>query len=449
MKLTQPGVLSRMLHSRFILILTLALSLSLVYLANQYFWQVDLTQNKRNSLSEQSIALLQQMAAPVEVIVFAAKDDVTNGDKFRQSMVDFIGRYQRVKPNISLSMLSVQENPSLAREENITVDGEMVVKYSQQSMHIVPPLNEERFTNLLLKLSRAESRHIGLVTSAQPFGQVTAGANNQLKKALSRQGYTIINIADRVQDYSEEKLGALILNDATPIDQNQATILSQYIAGGGNMLWLVGNHSHDNFAPIINQLGLKVIAKPLQQHSGDEVTGSEVYANYYAQHPITQQFSMKIAFSEVYAIDGKPAHNQGWEVRPLVLVASGQAQPPESVSDEGSAQETMPKTHQVALVYERKVKEKVQRIVVIGDTQFLSQRSLDKTANKQFLANIMQWLTFDAIKLAIKPKRLKDVNLIIPEQSALPKMIGYTVQYAIPLLMIILTFYIIHRRRKY
>lgn len=449
MKLTQPVVLNRMLHSRFMLILTLALSLSLVYLANHYFWQIDLTQNKRNSLSEQSIALLQKMAAPVEVIVFAAKDDVTNGDKFRQSMVDFIGRYQRVKPNISLSMLSVQESPSLAREENITVDGEMVVKYLQQSMHIVPPLNEERFTNLLLKLSRAESRHIGLVTSSQPSGQVAAGANNPLKKALSRQGHIIINIADRVQDYSEEKLGALILNDATPIDQNQATILSQYIAGGGNMLWLVGNHSHDNFAPIINQLGLKVIAKPLQQHSGDEVTGSEAYANYYAQHPITQQFSMKIAFSEVYAIDGKPAHNQGWEVRPLVLVASGQAQPPESVSDEGSAQETMPKTHQVALVYERKVKEKVQRIVVIGDTQFLSQRSLDKTANKQFLANIMQWLTFDAIKLAIKPKRLKDVNLIIPEQSALPKMIGYTVQYAIPLLMIILTFYIIHRRRKY
>jgi len=61
----------------------------------------------------------------------------------------------------------------------------------------------------------------------------------------------------------------------------------------------------------------------------------------------------------------------------------------------------------------------------------------------------MQWLTFDAIKLAIKPKRLKDVNLIMPEQSILPKMIGYTVQYAIPLLMVTLTFYIIHRRRKY
>lgn len=449
MKLTQPGVFNRMLHSRFILMLTLALSLSLAYLANHYFWQLDLTQNKRNSLSEQSIALLQQMVAPVEVIVFAAKDDVTNGDKFRQSMVDFIGRYQRVKPNISLRMLSAQENPSLAREENITVDGEMVVKYSQQSMHIVPPLNEERFTNLLLKLSRAESRHIGLVTSSQTSGQVAADANNPLKKTLGSQGYTIINIADRMQDYSEKKLGALILNDATAIDQSQAKILSQYIADGGNMLWLIGNRAHENFAPILNELGLRVTAKPVQQHSGEEATGTEVYANYYAQHPITQQFSMKIAFSEVYAIDGKPAHNQGWEVRPLVLVASSQAQLAESVSDEGYAHETIPKTHEVALVYERKVKEKVQHIVVIGDTQFLSQRSLSKAANKQFLANIMQWLTFDAIKLAIKPKRLKDVNLIMPEQSILPKMIGYAVQYAIPLLMITLTFYIIHRRRKY
>ncbi len=75
-------------------------------------------------------------------------------------MLDFIARYQRIKPNITLNILSAHENPSLAREENITVDGEMVVKYQQQSMRIVPPLDEERFTNLLLELSRAESRHM-------------------------------------------------------------------------------------------------------------------------------------------------------------------------------------------------------------------------------------------------------------------------------------------------
>lgn len=450
MKLNQRSIFDWVMHTKAFLVIALSICLSLGYVANQYFWRIDLTQNSRNSLSQQSIDLLARMPSAIDVTVFALKDDVTNGDKFRQSMLDFMARYQRIKPNITLNMLSANDSPNLAREENITVDGEMVVKYQQQSMRIIPPLNEERFTNLLLKLSRAESRHIGVLGSVEPLEQPSEEEPLLLKKTLNSQGYSIKKIAESDGDFNAAHLGALILNSPKPMTADQQALLQQYIARGGNLLLLADSQTNNNFTALSHQLGLTVHPQTIKQQAenldGDD--HHEVYANYYAQHAITQQFSLKTIFYAAHEVTGKPALAQGWKVTPLVLVAAAQADPSQPAFQKASLVEAMLVPHQVVLAYERKIKEKVQRIVVIGDTRFLAQQSLKHVGNQQFVGNVLQWLTFDAIKLSIKPKRLMDVNLVVPEQSVLPKLIGYMVQYLIPAVLILLTFFVLHRRRK-
>lgn len=450
MKLNQQSMMGWVMHTKLFLVMMLCLCLLLGYVANQYFWRVDLTQNSRNSLSQASVELLARMPSTIQVTVFASKDDVTNGDKFRQSMLDFMARYQRVKPNITLRILSVQENPTLAREENITVDGEMVVNYQQQSMHIVPPLNEERFTNLLLTLSRAESRYVGVLPSLTQVDQHSNEGRGLLIKTLNRQGYTVKKIVDNDRLLSAANLGTLILDASMALDNNETAFVQQHVASGGNLLWLVDHQSADNLAVLTEQLGLKVSGSIIKQQASVTEDGahSQVYANYYAQHAITQQFSMKTVFSAAHELTGKPPLQQGWKVTPLVLVASAHADASQQAFQKTSLSEPVIVPHQVVLAYERQVKEKMQRIVVIGDTRFLDQPSLNHVANKQLVANIMQWLTFDAIKLTIKPKRLNDVNMIVPEQSVLPKLVGYTVQYLIPAVLMFLTFYVLHRRRK-
>jgi ABC-type uncharacterized transport system involved in gliding motility auxiliary subunit len=450
MKLNQRSIFDWVMHTKAFLVIALSICLLLGYVANQYFWRIDLTQNSRNSLSQQSIDLLVRMPSAIDVTVFALKDDVTNGDKFRQSMLDFMARYQRIKPNITLNMLSAHDSPTLAREENITVDGEMVVKYQQQSMRIIPPLNEERFTNLLLKLSRAESRHIGVLDSVEPLEQPSEDEPLLLKKTLNSQGYSIKKIAESDGDFNAAHLGALILNSTKPMTADQEALLQQYIARGGNLLLLADSQTNNNFTALSHQLGLTVNPQIIKQEA-ENLDGDghhEVYANYYAQHAITQQFSLKTIFHAAHEITGKPALAQGWKVTPLVLVASAQADATQPSFQKASLSEPILVPHQVVLAYERNIKEKVQRIVVIGDTRFLAQQSLQHVANQQFVGNILQWLTFDAIKLSIKPKRLMDVNMIVLEQSVLPKLIGYTVQYLIPTVLILLTFFVLHRRRK-
>jgi hypothetical protein len=305
-------------------------------------------------------------------------------------------------------------------------------------------------TNLLLKLSRAESRHIGVLDSVEPLEQPSEDEPLLLKKTLNSQGYSIKKIAESDGDFNAAHLGALILNSTKPMTADQEALLQQYIARGGNLLLLADSQTNNNFTALSHQLGLTVNPQIIKQEA-ENLDGDghhEVYANYYAQHAITQQFSLKTIFHAAHEITGKPALAQGWKVTPLVLVASAQADATQPSFQKASLSEPILVPHQVVLAYERNIKEKVQRIVVIGDTRFLAQQSLQHVANQQFVGNILQWLTFDAIKLSIKPKRLMDVNMIVLEQSVLPKLIGYTVQYLIPTVLILLTFFVLHRRRK-
>ncbi|WP_081978185.1 DUF4350 domain-containing protein [Methylotenera sp. N17] len=431
------------MHTKSCLIVMLCLCLLMGYFSKQYLFSVDVTQNNRNSLSQPSISVLKSMPDAIQMTVFASKDDMTHGDQFRQSMQDFIARYQRTKPNISLNIFSTHENPALARSENITIDGEIVVKYQQQSMHIFPPINEERFTNLLLKLSHTKSRRIALLDAANQSQSQDNSDYLALKRALNQQGY---GITERSDDLNAAKLGALILNTSDSLTSSKVTQLQQFIDQGGNLLWMVDDHVNVSLSELADRLGLKVSEAIIQQNSSQKISqvSKEVYANYYAQHPITQQFSMKTIFSWPHEINGQPPVEQGWKVTPLVLVVT--------TSDaEGQKASTVEPTlvpHHVVLTYERKLNAKVQRIVVVGDSHFLTSQSLSKGGNQQFVSNILQWLTFDATKVTIKPTRLKDVNMIVPEHSVAPKLIGYTIQYIIPGLLSFLTFYVLYRRRK-
>ena len=113
-----------------------------------------------NTLTEGSIGVLKEMDGPINLTVFATKDDVNKGDKFRQGIINFIARYQRSKPDINIKFISPVEEPKLAQDMGIRVDGEVVVEYNKRTEHITPPFAEQELTNLLVRLTRTNEKPI-------------------------------------------------------------------------------------------------------------------------------------------------------------------------------------------------------------------------------------------------------------------------------------------------
>ena len=87
--------------------LFIILVLLLGFISNQYEFSKDITQANRNTLTEGSIGVLKEMDGPINLTVFATKDDVNKGDKFRQGIINFIARYQRSKPDINIKFLVI------------------------------------------------------------------------------------------------------------------------------------------------------------------------------------------------------------------------------------------------------------------------------------------------------------------------------------------------------
>ena len=76
------------------------------YLSNQFVLTKDVTQANRNTLTQGSIEVLENMPNPINLTVFATKDDVNNGDTFRQGIINFVSRYQRTKSDLSIKFIS-------------------------------------------------------------------------------------------------------------------------------------------------------------------------------------------------------------------------------------------------------------------------------------------------------------------------------------------------------
>ena len=142
-------------HGVFVILLLLLVIL-LGYLAAQTRLQWDVSQNARNSLSEASLEILKNLQGPVQVTAYATEQHAQFGG-LRKTIADFVALYQRAKPDLSLTFIDPAEQPKLAQEAGIHMNGEMVITFNQRREHLTV-MKEQAFSNALMRLARAEDK---------------------------------------------------------------------------------------------------------------------------------------------------------------------------------------------------------------------------------------------------------------------------------------------------
>lgn len=120
----------------------------------QFRYQWDVSQNNRNSLSQASLDVINKMSGPIGVTVYATPQDVQLGD-IRKIISNFLMIYQRVKPDLVFEFIDPIEQPDLAQEAGIRMNGEIIITFDHRSEHLTA-INEQAFTNALMRLVRSE-----------------------------------------------------------------------------------------------------------------------------------------------------------------------------------------------------------------------------------------------------------------------------------------------------
>jgi ABC-type uncharacterized transport system involved in gliding motility auxiliary subunit len=437
-----PAHRSRLRHlaqNGSFVVLVVVLTALIAVVARQHAVQWDLTSSGRNSLSAASVDVLRKLAGPIVVTAYATPHDPRLGD-LRKHIGDFIARYQRAKHDVQLNFIDPRERPKAAAKAGVQVNGELVVEYRERSERL-STLSEFDFTNLLIRLSRTESR---LVMSLDGHGErsLVGAANHDLGdfgKQLASKGLSVNALNLAIAPQVPDDVSVLVV--ASPqIDVPPAEVakLISYVERGGNLLWLIDQEPLNGLQELAERIGLVlspgVVVDPDAIEHGGRPVMSVAAPGGYGGHPVLESMRVNTLFPFARAINVNEF--DGWRSTPLVEVAARGWIETDDLGGRivfDKARDT-PGPVQIAVALERMREEKTQRVVIVGSGHFLANMYLGNGGNLDLGVNIVNWLAGDERLISIQPRSAPDTTLTLSKGGLLAIVVTFLIVVPIVLL---------------
>ncbi len=376
-------------------VLFLAAVALLGYLSQRHSLAVDWTASGRNTLSAASAALLERMPGRIHVRAFVSGDD-----RLREAVRQLVDRYRRSHPRITLEFINPQREPRETERFGVRQDGELVVEYEDRRRN-VQGLSETLLSNALARLARESARWVAY-TSGHGERDLLGGARGDLGefgRHLQSLGFNLQPLAaDGPRQVPDNVAVLVVAQPAQPWPDTVAAQVSDWLAAGGNLLWLA---DPGGTAPpaLARSLGVTpepgLLVDPTSRLNG-QPTPEFVLVTGYASHPTTAGLDPFTAFPTATSLAWEA--RDGWQVRGIAATGlrawreTGDLD--RAVRFDDGADAAGPLDLVVALERPRPAGGS-QRVMVFGDADFLSNAYLGLGANRALGSNAMNWLSGD------------------------------------------------------
>jgi hypothetical protein len=236
--------------------------------------------------------------------------------------------------------------------------------------------------------------------------------------------------------------------------------IKAYLEAGGNLLWLLDNDNLQGLQEVADYLGMTISKGIAVDMSAAEYKydAKNAFSSAYGDHAITRTFQYGTMYPEAHEIDAKASFDLGWKVARLVEVAQKGWLESEPLVNGGVKQKVTfdsktdkPGPINIGVALEREYGKKGQRVIVMGNANFLSNTYITTFGNLDFGLNMINWLTGDDSLITIQPMPLKDINVTIPSDDKsriVAWMVFHGFQFFIPLAFFIAGFWLWWKRRK-
>ena len=416
----------------------------LAWLSTRYSFDADWSSSGRNTLSIDSRQLLDEMPDPIHVTAFATENALV-----REHIGDLIGRYQRYKANVELTFVNPDAEPDRVRELGITLDGELLLAYQGRSEK-VQSLSEQTLTNSLLRIARQKQRRVSFLSGhgeRDPLGQ----ANHDLGKfgqLLEQKGVVLdtLKLAETAAIPADTNL-LVIADPRVVLLPGEIQLVHRYLQAGGNLLWLVEPGAIAGLDPVAEALGIEflpgTIVDATTQLFGIDNPAFALIPDY-PMHPITREMTSLTLYPQASALD--VAAPQDWQAEPLLTTLDRAWTEIGPISgtirfDEDSDERMGPLD--IGFVFSRMKNKKdsgdgessaEQRVIVIGDSDFLSNAYLGNGGNVELGLNLFNWLNHDDQFITVTARTASDVNLELGKTAQI--IIGFGFLFGMPLLLL-------------
>ena len=394
----------------------------LLWLNRLSTWQTDWTAGSRNTINESSIELLQSMDGPIALAAYFNSDSQS-----RQQVSSFVDKYQRFKKDISLEFVDNQLSSDQLIERGFSQLGEIKITYADNETFI-NRLNEQEMTSALFKVARKEDTWVAVIQGHGERDPLDAGNNglSKLVDALNKTGIKVQPINLLAQAVIPDNTKVLIIAGArNAYLGGELKLIEEFLNNGGNLLWLRDPSKQNYFTSLEDLLSLSFVPgviidanTKLRILLGIKHAAVTPVTEFH-KHSITEQLKTHLLFPFTCAINHQAASD--WQTQTLFKSLE------RSWSEVGAINTDKLKYQQdlgdtqgpltIGVSLSREIEQKQQRVIVIGDSDFIANGYIGYGANFELSLNIFNWLTEDDKLLSITHQAAPDQSLELADKD--------------------------------
>lgn len=428
------------------------------YLVDRHDKRWDLTSSKSYSLSDQTVKVLSNLKAPVNVWVVDKPDGF---QRFR----DALGGYEYASKNVHVQYLDPDRDRAKAQELGIVNYGTVVFEHNGRRERVMSD-REQELTNTLIKVTTGKTAKAYFV---QGHGEkdstgVDRNGYSSALDVLKRDNYTVDKIAlAQTPDVPADASELIVAGPTSDYLPTEIEAIRKYLRNGGKVLFLldpvVGTTVRPvpNLEALLKEWGIMLGHDVVLDVSGISKDATVPIVMSYPDHPITKDFATFTAFPLAQSVRGVADMNLGPSANTQDLLKTSERSWSESdvklltaggkVSlDEKAGDHKGPITIGLTLSIDapdapapaaepgakpgEAPKKPQTRIVVVGDSDFASNAVVGVPGNSDLFVNISNWLTQQEDLISIHPRAEDDRRVsFTPDQE---RIVGWLSMLLIP-----------------
>ncbi|MFP5387462.1 MAG: GldG family protein [Bacteriovoracia bacterium] len=423
------------------------------YLGNQNYKEFDLTREKRNSLADQTIKVLEMVKEPLKMTVFAKREEWA-------PMLNLLKLYEGQNRKIEVEAVDTDVRPELVRAKGITQSGTVVINFKGEESSFVLE-DELSVTNALLKALRKEKIVLYFVTGHQELSckETSPEGISFLCEKLRSQNYEVKELdLTKVMSVPKDATAVFVLGPISGFLKQEIQILKDYLNDGGNFFLALAPafkaELYDNLIDLVRTYGLDlgkdIVIDRLSTVQGAEAT-IPIINKYEPNHPITEGFTVRTVFplsSSVKTLKGKDmaeilAYTSefpgSWAETDLKAVTKGKAEYNEKEDtrgpvgllgvSEGTGRAGLPSP----------------RVTLLGSSSFLVNAYQGQTGNTTLFLNTVSWMVNDEGIISFNRPGVEEFPVILSAQHL--QLIFVTAILLVPIVFFGTAIFIYRRRR--
>jgi ABC-type uncharacterized transport system involved in gliding motility auxiliary subunit len=387
----------------------------------------DLTDEQVLTLSPLTKKVLQALEQEVTVTVFYQRDQIF---EFR----DLLKQYGDETEKLSYQFFNLDQNPGRAKEFRIGSYGGTAVE-SGGKRRTYPYCTEENVTNGIITVTREKEEVVYFVTGhgERDFkSQDKRDGYSNVDAALEMEGYTVKTLLLlREKRVPEDASVVIVAGPQEDFLPPELSAISEYLERGGRVLLLLDPYTVPALLNYLKDYNILVGNDMVVDKESKLVVGDifSPVVPFYRKHPITSNFDIATVFPLVCSVEAlDPPQSDKVDAQPLARTSPDSwAETNRESIKEGTVyfQEWEDKKGPVSVAVVAEIKGTVAntgtekaagegngqpsapggRMVVLGDSDFVSNLYFAVLGNQDFFLNMVNWLAEAEELISIRHKK--------------------------------------------